>query len=264
MRQQVLVFCGHHKGGTVWASKIFASACRMLGLRGDYVASPKQFGFDLASHVQSNQLDFVCYANASPEYLRGLGSYRGFHIIRDPRDTVVSGYFSHRNSHPTRNWPELVRHRERLQQVPLDEGLRLEIDFSAALPTDGVNLNPFQALSSWDYQDPHMLELRFEDVTANPRSHFRQVFRFLGLLAEDSEPGDGRITVSQLDEIIEQNDFSRHAGGRQPGAEDANSHYRKGVAGDWKNYFDAETSEYFKQRYGELLVALNYESSNAC
>ncbi|HVS27088.1 MAG TPA: hypothetical protein VHE58_07310 [Burkholderiales bacterium] len=37
------------------------------------------------------------------------------------------------------------------------------------------------------------------------------------------------------------------------------AHERKGVAGDWQNYFSKRVKEAFKNRYGGLLVATGYE-----
>ena len=57
------------------------------------------------------------------------------------------------------------------------------------------------------------------------------------------------------------NRFSNYAGGRKEGEENVSSHYRKGVAGDWKNHFKPEHVERFKELYGELLLKLGYEQA---
>jgi hypothetical protein len=38
----------------------------------------------------------------------------------------------------------------------------------------------------------------------------------------------------------------------------AHDHYRKGVAGDWRNYFDPPLRAYFREVTGDLLDALGY------
>ena len=45
-----------------------------------------------------------------------------------------------------------------------------------------------------------------------------------------------------------------------PQARRVQSHFRKGVAGDWKNYFDDKVKSVFKDAYGHILVATGYES----
>lgn len=258
MSKPLLAFYGHHKGGTVWCSKVLIEVCQRLGLRGDYLHSPNQFRFDLQKHVDQNKLDYICYANADAQYLQGI-DHLGFHVIRDPRDTVVSGYFSHRNSHPTIGWPELVGHRDRLQSLSKEEGLIAEIDFSATLPTNGIQLNHFEALASWPYRDKRVLELRFEDLTRHPQTHFERIFSFMGLFPNESVSGPSALSLAQLKGILEEISFEKMSKGRQPGEENPASHYRKGQAGDWKNHFTQKVSDAFKAKHGSLLVRLGYE-----
>ena len=60
--------------------------------------------------------------------------------------------------------------------------------------------------------------------------------------------------------IIHRNRFESKAKGRKPGVENKNSHYRKGVAGDWRHHFNNEIKEKFKYLYGNLLIKLGYEN----
>ena len=48
--------------------------------------------------------------------------------------------------------------------------------------------------------------------------------------------------------------------GRARGDEDISSHERKGIAGDWRNYFADRVKSVFKERFGPLLLATGYES----
>ena len=48
---------------------------------------------------------------------------RRFVVIRDLRDTLVSGYFSIRYSHPTDYRPKVAEMRSQLQTRSLEEGL---------------------------------------------------------------------------------------------------------------------------------------------
>jgi lipopolysaccharide transport system ATP-binding protein len=64
-----------------------------------------------------------------------------------------------------------------------------------------------------------------------------------------------------LRHILARHAFEHRAGGRTRGQEDVRHHYRKGVAGDWRNYFTSRVTAEFKARYGDLLIRLGYESS---
>ena len=61
--------------------------------------------------------------------------------------------------------------------------------------------------------------------------------------------------------MVHDNRFETKTAGRKEGEEDVTSHYRKGVAGDWRNHFTQAHVDEFKTRYGDLLVRLGYEQS---
>lgn len=279
MSRPLAAFFGHHRCGTTYINDILRQACRELNLRHVTVPNPRVFNHDLRTFVQDKGVDFLAYVNADYEYVKQLDQCRGFHVVRDPRDVCVSAYYSHLHSHPvTETFPELAEHRRKLQSLSKAEGLLLEMQFRA---------HEFQLMRQWDYTLPHVLELRFEDFVQNPYRHFLEVFRFLDLLDEESL-GVGkrmlglicqglralearsrgrlsfplapeRLPAERLLGIVWENDFTRKAEGRRPGQEDRQSHYRKGVAGDWRNHFQAEHIAYFKSHYNDVLLKLGYE-----
>ena len=59
-------------------------------------------------------------------------------------------------------------------------------------------------------------------------------------------------------EVVARNAFSVVSGGRSPGEADAKSFLRKGIAGDWKNHFDAECDALYREVAGEALDAAGY------
>jgi hypothetical protein len=54
--------------------------------------------------------------------------------------------------------------------------------------------------------------------------------------------------------------FKKYSGWRDQGMEDQYSHYRKGMPGDWKNYFNRDITDYFQIKTGDLLAVLGYET----
>lgn len=91
-------------------------------------------------------------------------------------------------------------------------------------------------------------EIRYEDLLENPIPSVNSLFGFLN--------------VSTAPEIIEQalasTAFRQLSNGRQPGEEDRNSFYRKGVQGDWQGYFDHQAEEVCYREAGEMLRELGY------
>lgn len=281
--QPLYGYFGHHKGATTWTAQIIREVCDYLGLAMSVLPNERVFDKDLQSYAARNKIDFVCYVNADYDYVQAVRRpLRGFHVVRDPRDIAVSSYFSHLYSHPTTStWPALAEHRAKLQELAKDDGLRLEILSSRW---------EFEHLYKWDYQRPDMLELQMETLTQHPQQEYQRVFRFLGLL-NDTEAGlaaqsldslrlavnralqrsRGRLPVrlkangispARLQTIVDANQFTKLAGGREPGQEDVKSHYRKGVAGDWRNHFNEEHIALFKENFNDLLIRLGYETDD--
>lgn len=250
--KKILAYFGHHKCATVWIHSILTEVCKELSLNIEYVHSEKQFAKDLGAFVKEKNIDFVTYANANFDYVSRLENFRGFHVIRDPRDIAVSSYFSHLHSHPTEGWKLLTDHREKLQQVTKSEGLFLDIDFIH----DGV----YKVLEKWNYNSPDILEIKMEELTRKPYQKFVEIFKFLGITGKKfpgfSNPG---ISLKSLKRILNKKSFSALSGGRKPGQEDEKNHFRKGIAGDWVNHFTEDHKKYFKKKYNDLLIRLGYE-----
>lgn len=61
--------------------------------------------------------------------------------------------------------------------------------------------------------------------------------------------------------IVWKNEFEKKAGGRKIGEENKDSHYRKGVHGDWKNYLTRDHIALIKQQYDDVILQYAYEKS---
>jgi hypothetical protein len=210
-------------------------------MRSVTVDNPGNFDRDLPEFIRANDIGFLSYINADYRFCSGVEPLLGFHVVRDPRDIIVSGYFSHRNSHPTEGWPELVPHRERLRALSLEEGLLEEIQFSR---------RNMQRISRWNYDDPRIREVRMETLIERTADVVHEILAHLSWSAE--------ITPAIRDSVLEKYDFEKLSG-RPRGAEDQNHHYRNGVSGDWKRYLCASHLEALSALYPGILSILHYE-----
>lgn len=279
----LLAAFGHHKCASMWVHSICEQVCLDLGLRLGCVFGEQEFGGDLQRYVKERNLDFLLYGNADFHQVQRLaaGNLRAFHYVRDPRDIVVSAYFSHRNVHPTAAWPELVEHREKLRSCTEEQGLFLELEFRA---------RQFEEMRSWR-NDAGSEAIRFckiEELVSSPYQSFLEIFAFLGLLDQDYYSPSSRVRFllaklrSRLEQqlggavhlprvirmmpserllgIVCERDFSRLSGGRAKGQVDPNSHYRRGVHGDWLNHFSLDHLQFFKERYNDVVLQYGYET----
>lgn len=283
MTAPLLIFAGHHRCASTWMDDILRAVARELRLPYASLHNAELFGHDLGAYARRHRLACVAYTNAAYPHVAAAAPYRAVHVIRDPRDVVVSSYFSHRYSHAVDDrWPELAARRERLQSLPMEDGLLHELDALAW---------QFDCMRSWRYDDPDILELPMEALTADPYQHLLRAFRFLGLVDERRftlarrtagvvakglrtvegllgdriavPVGPRRLPAERLLGLAWEHDFEKLSGGRTRGKEDTRSHYRKGTAGDWRRHFTPSLVATFKGRYPGLLAALGYEPDDA-
>ncbi|MDA3874063.1 MAG: hypothetical protein PF795_08885 [Kiritimatiellae bacterium] len=75
--------------------------------------------------------------------------------------------------------------------------------------------------------------------------------------------GKGKITAERLLGILYRHSYKFLAAGRSHGQEDASSHYRKGISGDWANHFTKQHGILFLKEYGDILIQLGYETDHS-
>ncbi len=231
-------YLGHHKCATNWMRAFLRQVTDLV--RANYVVH----GGDESHNVVVNERrsTFHLHVNSRREdLLRIPADEPGFHLIRDPRDALISDYFSRRNSHrvDTDAKQEL---RAYLRSHDLQAGLVRMMDACTY----------FQQVHNWPLGSrENVLDVRFEDCLQNTEAQFGRILRHLGV-------GMPRWLLRR---IVASCSFSALSGGRQPGEEDVNAHYRKGVAGDWRNYMPLDSSLYavFLEKHGALLERLGYE-----
>jgi len=290
MQSMTRIYFGHHKCASQYIKTILRQSALLMGwsVKIDGIAS--QLPMDYHRHepfagrilakqamLASGAYDLICLENADNDALAIIEAhrrYRGFHVIRDPRDIVISGYFSHRYSHPVSadESPWLWHYRSHLASLPdLESGLLAEIEFCATY---------FARLADWNYTNPNILEVRYETLVAEPLATFTRIYRFLGIRVPALDPlamvhllqryGQqkvrGQLTHKRTEFpqialwlLLRRHAFERKSGGRLRGAENVTHHYRKGVAGDWQNYFTPRVKGAFKHCYPNLLSKLGYE-----
>jgi Sulfotransferase domain len=284
-------FFGHHKCASGWIDNILREFCLHMGLKFKIVHQPYSFEKygTLGKLVDAEKIQFLAYINTTTTYTPDLKVYRGFHVVRDPRDIVVSAYFSHLKSLNAPTWDELNVLRDKLSGLNKEDGLFFELEYLG---------QQFKEMSEWNYNQEHILEVRMEDLSAEPFNVFRKILEFLEMFDHEERTGlakslhalrlsmnrlnhKGRrhmpgnlpmfpvpkrpvYTLPQeaLESIADRLSFAKLAGGRTKGEENVNSHYRKGVHGDWKNHFTPEHTAYFKAHYNDLLVQLGYEEGD--
>ncbi|MCP5196313.1 MAG: sulfotransferase domain-containing protein [Gammaproteobacteria bacterium] len=164
-----------------------------------------------------------------------------FVVFRDLRDTLISGYFSIKISHKLID-NRLVEWRNKLLSLDLDGGLLFLMD-EWLYKSFIIQLSWATSGEKW---------IRYEDLLQHDYEIFESLF-----IDKFKLP----ISKERLRYVILSNRFENVTQGRERGVEDVNSHERKGIVGDWKNYFSERIKREFKERYGLILTVTGYEKN---
>lgn len=226
----------HYKAGSQWIQAILKGCVEEDLVRAkagvhQFLEEPIQAGKVYSSvYVTRQQFESV----AVPE------RWRRFVVIRDLRDTTVSGYFSLKLSHGEFATDRVSELRRELQEGSIEEGLIRTLDQWLTVNAD--------IQRSWLEGGERVI--RYEDLLDNDVDILERV-----LIDECEYP----IPRRRLRRAVETRRFERMSRGRTRGEEDVTAHLRKGVAGDWRNYFTEPVKEAFKERWGDLLITAGYE-----
>lgn len=250
--------CSVHKTGSQWLMSILSDPLvyRYSGLSFYYSLRATRGLDDRPTGARRYWEPFPAGRIVSPLYLtyrnfRAVpkeGSWRAFFVQRDPRDLLVSWYYSARDNHLVDRRPALSLYdaRRYLQSSSLEDGLLFGLDY-------WHSRGRFEALRQWATQgveDPQVRVVRFEDLRgAESARTFAELFEFL----------DIRLPSDALTQLLEVYSFRRLTG-REVGQVDDRSHLRGGKRGEWREVFTPAVRERFQELGGEELVkVLGYE-----
>ncbi|NEP84762.1 MAG: sulfotransferase domain-containing protein [Okeania sp. SIO3B3] len=94
-----------------------------------------------------------------------------------------------------------------------------------------------------------ILLVRYEKLIVDEQATFKAIINYCGI----------EVNRLYLWNLVHNNSFV-NVTGRKPGQEDVMAHQRKGIAGDWKNYFTDKVKQSFKEKFGDVLIETGYET----
>ena len=249
-RQWNVFHCCLQKTATQWFMGLLREAAQSSGVRllpltgGNVIPRPRGWEERLRA-IPDGTIVTPLYIRA-PDFLSIYDGrpFKAFYVFRDPRDIVVSDYFSLKKTHPIQN-EYYAEWRHRLNTLSQVDGISARIE--------NMDWNFFTPLREWaEVRDPRILLLKYEEFFGDG------LFENTVALLEHLEISVGR---PRLEKILEARSFAKLSKLPGAGSADASSHYRKGTPGDWRNHFTAEHIGQFKAATGDLLIRLGYESS---
>ena len=224
----------HHKTGTEWMGDVFRTIANLLHLK-------------FHNGVQSNLgADSNIFMQVDSFFeLERLRAYRGLHIIRDPRDVIISGAAYH----------EKTTEEDWLQEPNAAFG---GLSYQAKLRTfDNLydklvfemkhrGKQTINQMGGWNYANENIIEVKYEDlIVDNELELFSRIFLFLGL--------SGPALPVCLDVAWTRSIFSGAL--KKHGV-----HIRSGRPQQWRNVFTKALGREFLGQFGDVLVRLGYET----
>ncbi len=227
----------HGKAGSTWIDRLLRALFRKQ-VAPRYWEIPARF--DLAKHAVHSAVfmrreTFLDH----PE----LAEIRRFVVIRDLRDTLISQYFSMRDTHELDPNGIVQQRRDILRSCSFEEGLQWLL----------TNALVKQADIQRSWAGSGEIILKYEDLLADDLAMFRELFCDRLAIALSAERLEEAVRESRFETVYK----------RKLGEEDAKSHGRKGTPGDWKNHFTPDFARRFDAEYGALLIATGYEQDNS-
>jgi hypothetical protein len=249
-QNHLIIHCSYHKVGTFWFAKVLRAVAREFDL--DF-SSLNQGDSPQALHPRS----ILLYQHSQVD-LESLPAFRGSHLIRDPRDVVVSGYHYHLwtkerwANTPIKFLPKFkeilpikgiddLTYQEYLNSLSREEGMRTEMLRATA--------TVIKRMANWDYKNPYFLELKYEQVIQDERNAFLSLFRHYGF---------NDAAVTECVDIAMNYSITKTRNKRPNGK----SHIRSGASSQWVKEFSSSLKEEFKELNGDVLIKLGYEDNN--
>jgi len=250
--KHIIVHTAHHKVGTSW----FVCVLRHIG---------EEFGLPFVKNDISQlpkarpAIFFQNRINVRPA---SFSSYRGSHMIRDPRDIVLSAYNYHLwtdekwVNKPIKDLPadmskvwsllpinqiKDMTYKEYLNSLSREEGILAEMK--------RVSTTTIKEIVEWNYLDPNIIEFKYEDIMQNEDDVFRKLFTHYGFKEDD---------VEKAVKVAEKCSFNKRSK-REVGEVDNKSHLRSGKLRQWEEEYNADHVACFKELHGQDLIHLGYE-----
>jgi hypothetical protein len=170
-----------------------------------------------------------------------LQKYRVILVVRDPRDILVSRYYSKAMSHRLPFYgsdkrDKLVRERKRAQNQSIDAFVRSASD--KLLKTYNTYLEKLLT----DHPDVHVT--RYEDMVFDVEKWLKKLTGYIGV---DPPIGLKNKIIEEAENIKKKEENKR-------------SHVRKGSPGDYKNKLNTETIKYLNKKFKKVISFFGYNN----
>ena len=240
----------HHKTGTVWMRRTFRKWSDPAGVPVLRMGRRTP----LSELPQSGPALCVSWQSLFPRAFFDHPEARFLHVIRDPRDVLISGARYHVSA-PLGHEQWLGRKRD-------DLGGRSYQEAIAALQTpqerllfemEGKHRQTLREMLDWPYGHASVVDLRYEDLIEDyDCALFRGALERLGVAGFPPEEIVASYWTHSLFGGIKE---------RESRTSSVKAHIKSGRPAQWRTKLPRSVAEVYAERYGAALITLGYETS---
>ncbi|PNQ73288.1 hypothetical protein C1T31_07145 [Hanstruepera neustonica] len=261
-RREVPIFIfGYHKCGTKLLGKIFLE----LSLKYGWTFK------SIPGHVDTiPDVDVLFFLHSQVNYDKLPKEYIGIHVVRDPRDIIVSGYLYHKrtieewciNKNFQTNKPieypqvpnsQMYRSEDwKIAYLKSLNGKSYQEYINSLNQEDGIHFEmnhygkwTIEDMLKWDFDKTNCLELKFEDLMSDYEAVMIQILDFC------------KLTPNQLNfakSIANKEDLSKMSKKEI----ENNPHISSVQTKKWERYFSPQNKAYFDNHFSDVLKKYNY------
>jgi hypothetical protein len=237
-----VVVATHHKTGTVWMATVFEAITRQLGAAYvDFWAHYGRLEHEITSPFVLLNHDSTFLQHADILRRRDV---RILHVIRDPRDVLISAMHYHKTSseswlHEAAPGKGNVSYQQRLNALatPFEQYV-FELENATSSTIDGM--------LEWQYGRENCIEVRYEELWQDrSMALWSDILDFLGFDERERE--------------LCRSCFWEHSLFGEAGRANRR-HARSGEVAQWKNEFTPELARAFVYHFPDALRVLGYET----
>jgi len=200
-----------------------------------------------------NQMPKLCSSIMHGHYLYFPTLKNVFVVLRDGRDVMVSFYFHSYFKNELYNHDLVDQMRMKL---PFDDYNDVEKNLPRFIEYKFTKKWPprfswSQFVDNWI--DREAAVIKYEELLQDPVTNVGKAIEKVIKM---------KVNYSFISSIVEKYSF-KNLSKRASGYENRSSFMRKGISGDWKNYFNKEACELFDYYAGAQLVKLGYEKNRS-
>jgi len=240
--RQQLVVVGYPRSGNSWLARLLGDVLDSpvtgwIGIRPLCEEGLERMGGHIVRQLHLKPVEFPprrrTIVDAYTLNQNNVGNFKLIHIVRDPRDITISARFFY------------------------DMGSIMDTIHMIGSGTDHVEVvGSWQDfVGAWLESGARHIRVSYEDLSISTKDELRTICDWLKI----------NVKTKRLIEAIHRQSFemkrtqiSIDGNDRPYGKKRQLEHMRKGIVGDWRNYYNAEHVQLANQYFGDLMKRVGY------